>query len=479
MKRLLLIITFAVFSTWAFAQEETRVVDSLWNVVVNQEGREKVKTMMELSNAFFDFSFDDCIDWGEKAIKEAHALGLDDLEADAVSALGMHYGNHLDLDLEQEYHRKAFDMHKAVNDDSQALEDLWYQAYFELMLGNIDSAIIVYEKVLFYADQLKDSLTVAKAYANMAVIQYQKHDFIQSEVYFKRCRSLYVSLENDLEVARSNANLANLYMEWGKYVESRKLYREAISAFEDLERYDFLLLVYKNYGLLFEKDYVNYDSASFYFEKAMTCVNQVDWPTGSLEEVVNAKADLLVEMGNLSIVRDDESMAKKHLEEAFSLAESNSYHFGMMQAALSLGQLYATQGKASLSLHYLDIYAEESRKSGITMMEPATKKPLILDYARLGRFDEMAAELEAFDEQQKALQRETNDLYEQISSLQDETQWLRSKYETQDNKIETLQSQRNHYRLAFFGLLALVLFTIAVLIAYKIVRKNRVKNVKS
>jgi tetratricopeptide (TPR) repeat protein len=268
-------------------------------------------------------------------------------------------------------------------------------------------------------------------------------------------------------------------MEWGKFAESRKLYRKAITAFESLGRYDFLLLVYKNYGLLFEKDYVNYDSASYYFEKAMACADQVEWPTGNLEEVVNAKADLLVEMGNLAVERHDEPMAKEYFDEAFSLAEDNSYHFGLMQAALSLGQLYARQGKATLSLHYLDVYAEESRKSGITMMESATMKPLILDYARLGRFDEMSVELDALDEQKKALERENSDLYDQISTLQDDAAGLLAQYESQNEQIETLQSQRNHYRLAFFGLLAIALFALAVLIAYKIVRKKRVKNVKS
>ena len=475
MKRWFAILTFLVLALAASAQEEMRVVDSLECVMARQEGREKVETMVKLSKAFFDFSFDDCIDWGEKAIKEARTQGFTDLEADATYALGLHYGYHVDLDLAQDCFKKAFDLHQSVGEDAKAFEDLWDQAYFEQVLGNIDSAFVIYEKVLSYAKELNDTLAVANTYANMAVIQYQIHNFEGSETNFKKCRALYVAMDNKLEVARTNANLANLYMEWGKFAESRKLYREAISAFESLECYDFLLLVYKNYGILFEKDYVNYDSANYYFEKAMACVNQVDWPTGSLEEVVNAKADLLVEMGNLAVDRHDESTAKQYLEEAFSLAEDNSYHFGLMQAALSLGQLYATQGKASLSLHYLDIYAEESRKSGITMMEPATKKPLILDYARLGRFDEMADEVESLDEQKKALERENSDLYDQMSMLQDETQWLRSKYETQNNEIETLQSQRDHYRLAFFGLLAIVLFIMVLLIAYKIVRKKRTK----
>ena len=478
MKRWLAILSFLVLVMTASAQEEMRVVDSLESVMAQQEGREKVETMIKLSKAFFDFSFDDCVDWGEKAITEAHTRDLTDLEADATYALGVHYGYHLDLDLAQDCFKKAFELHKAVNNDERAFEDLWDQAYFEQVLGNIDSAFVIYEKVLAFAKERNDTLAEANTYANMAVIQYQIHDFEGSETNFKKCRTLYVALDDRFEVARTNANLANLYMEWGKFAESRKLYREAISAFEGLERYDFLLLVYKNYGILFEKDYVNYDSATYYFEKAMACANQVEWPTGSLEEVVNAKADLLVEMGNLAVERHDELIAKKYLEEAFSLAEENSYHFGMMQAALSLGQLYAQQGKASLSLHYLDIYADEAKKSGITMMEPATKKPLILNYARLGRFDEMAVELDALIEQKKALEHENSDLYDQLSSLQDETQWLRSKYETQENKIDNLYAQRNQYRLAFFGLLAIALFALAVLIAYKIVRKNRVKKEK-
>ena len=454
-------------------------MDSLENAMSQQQGREKVETMIKLSKAFFDFSFDDCVDWGEKAILEAKALDFKDLEADATNALGLHYGYHIDLDLAQDCFKKAFVLHKAVGNDARAFEDLWDQAYFEQVLGNIDTAFAIYEEVLSYAIERNDTLAEANAYANMAVIQYQINDFPGSEMNFKKCRDLYVSLDDKMEVARTNANLANLYMEWGKYAESRRLYREAISAFESLERYDFLLLVYKNYGILFEKDYVNYDSASFYFEKAMDCVNHVEWPTENLEEVVNAKADLLVEMGNLAVVRHDEPTAKKYLEEAFALAEDNSYSFGLMQAALGLGQLYASQGKASLSLHYLDVYTEESRKSGITMMESATKRPLILDYAHLGRFDEMTAELDALDEQKKALERENSDLYDQLNSLQDEAQWLRSKYETQDNQIQTLQSQRNQYRMAFFGLLAITLFAVAVTIAYKIVRKKRAKNTKS
>ena len=110
------------------------------------------------------------------------------------------------------------------------------------------------------------------------------------------------------------------------------------------------------------------------------------------------------------------------------------------------------------------------------MMGPVIKKLLILNYARLGRYEEMAEELDALDEQKLALQRENNDLYNQLDTLQDNVAGLLQQYENQNEQIKVLQSQRNHYRLAFFGLLAIMVSALVLLVAYKIVRKNVSKN---
>ena len=169
MKRWLAILSFLSLALVASAQEEMRVVDSLESVMVQQEGREKIETMMELSKAFFDFSFDDCIDWGEKAIEEAHALGFTDLEGDATFSLGEFYGDHADNDLAQEYLRKARLIHLSVGKEKEAISDLWLQAYYEQVIGNIDTAYVIYEKVMEAADSSNDSLLTAKALSNMAI----------------------------------------------------------------------------------------------------------------------------------------------------------------------------------------------------------------------------------------------------------------------------------------------------------------------
>lgn len=477
MKRLhnILILLFLSSFSFSFAQEETRVIDSLESVVAKQEGREKVLAMMELSNAFFDFSFDDCVHWSEVAIQRAREIGDVELEADANYSLGIHYGYHYDLDLAQIYLKQSFDLYRQSGNEDDAFEALWNMAYFELILGNVDTACVAFQKVLAAAEERHDSLAYAQASDNLAYVQYQRNDFDGAIKAYEASRKIYALLNDSLAVTHTNLNLAIILNERKRTREARKLFAQVIPQLEYYQEIDMLLTAYKNYGMLFARDLVNYDSATYYFEKALACLESESLSRADRQTMAYSEVDLLIEMGNVALNCHDELTAKNHFEKAFSLAEENKYHFGMMHSALSLGQLYASQGKASTSLHYLEIYAEEAKQSGITMMESAVKKPLILDYARLGRFDEMATELDAFDEQKQALQRENSDLYDQLSVLQDEAQGLLEQYESQNEQIKVLQSQRDQYRMAFFGLLAIAIFALVVLIAYKIVRKNRAK----
>ena len=471
MKRWLAILSFLSLAFVAFAQEEMRVVDSLESVMAQQEGREKIETMMELSKAFFDFSFDDCVDWGEKAIKEARDLGFSDLEGDATFSLGELYGDHADNDLAQDYLRKARLIHLSVGKDKEAINDLWLQAYYEQVIGNIDTAYTIYEEVMEIADRNKDSLLTAKALSNMAIIQYQLQNFNQAEASFLKSRSIYVLLKDSYMIAKIDANLACLYMEWGNTSKARKLFLDVIPRIEDIGDYGLLITVYKNYGQLFVKDYYNFDSASFYYEKAYSIVDFLS--VNGIIVPASIIVDLLVEMGNAFYNDEKYKEAEIKYLIAFELAESSSYASGKILACIGLGLVYSYLSQPSKSLYYLNLIKEMESKPGISIAYSTIKAPLIMNYARLGEYDEMESELKDFKEEYEGLLRENNDLYDQLSSLQDESQWLHSKYETQNNKIESLYAQRNHYRLAFFGLLAIVLAVLVVFVLRRILRHNR------
>lgn len=479
MKRLLLILSFAFYINWVFAQEETHIVDSLENVLSTQQGKESIKTMIQMVWAFYDVSFDDGIEWGEKAIQLSQEVGDIELEAQASYAVGVQFGYHNDFDLAQVYLKKAFGLFEQAGNETGAFDAMWNRAYFELLLGNMDTAHAAFQKVLSMAEQRHDDLACAQAHSNLAVVCFQQNDYNGSIGALKSSRRYYESLNDSAALVLTDFNMATLYGDFGKTEEARKLYRSVIPLSEAYGLYDVLLLAYKNYGLLFERDLVNYDSACYYFEKAFAITELEGMSRQDRQTMANSKADVLTELGNVAMGRAELQKAEDYYKEALALAESNGYHLGQMQAMVGLGQLYAMQGKALQSLQFLERYADEATQTGITMMEHAVRKALILDYARLGRFEEMEKEIDALDEQRALSSRESADLYEQNNMLLEEQQRLLSQYESQNDQIQVLQTQRDHYCLAFFGLLAIVLFALAVLIAYKIVRKNRVKNVKS
>lgn len=476
MKRLLGILFFCCSVLPVAAQEETRVIDSLEGVISKQEGPEKVETMMELSRAFYDFSFDDCISWGERAIKEAHSLGLDVLEADAISTLGEFYGDHADNDLAQDYLKKAYLIHLSVGKEEEAFHDLWLQAYYEQVIGDVDTAYSVYEKVVEIAEKNHDSLLLSKALGNMAIIQYQLQHFNIAETFFLKSRDIYILLKDTLMVEKLDANLACLYMENGKTSKAKQLFLNVIPELEAACDYGSLVMVYKNFGQLYVKDFRDFDSASYYYQKAYSVIEFLD--ANGVNVPSNYRVDLLVEMGNASYNNDNYEEAERWFVRAYELAESSSYAAGQVMACVGLGVVYSYLSKPAQSLHYLNMINELESKSGVSIAYSTIKVPLILNYARLGRFNEVGEELNEFKDQYDVLLGENNDLYNQLRMLQNDMDGLLTQHDSQNNQIQTLQTECNHYRLAFFGLLAIVLFVMVLLIAYKIVRKNRAKSVK-
>lgn len=473
MKRLFNILVFCCLSLTAFSQEETRVVDSLLRVLDHQEGREKVLTMIELTWEFYDISYDDCIDWGEKAINEAQNQCFKDLEADAMYALGMQYGYHGDLDLSQEKLREAFRLHEIVGNEARAFEDLWNQARFEQKKGNIDTSFQIYEKVLVYAEKRQDSIAMAQVYTNMAIIQHQKNDFVQAEKNLKKCFDIYNSIHDTVWVLRTETNMAGIYMEWGQYSEAKRLFLDAIPKMEAIGDYGILVSVYKNYGQLFVKQTMDFDSAKYYFEKSYSIVELLE--ENEIKVPITDKVNILVELGNSDYNQDNYLDAVEKYKEAFDLAESSAYYAGQLQACMGLGTAYSCLTKPSESLYYLNLFFELEEKSGITIAHSSMRLSLMLNYARLGKFAELESELSDFEEDYNGILRENVDIYDQLQDLQNEVSDLFNEHDSQNIQIQTLQAQRNHYRLAFFGLLAIVLFMAVLFVAYKIVRKKRSK----
>lgn len=475
MKHFCAILVLMALSVVASAQIDTRIVDSLQEAYATQEGRDKVLTMIELTWDFYDVSFDDCIDWGEKAVKEANRLGYKDLEAKANYVLGIQYAYHADLDLARQYLQESYNQFDALSDTKNAFESLWHLATYELTLGSIDTAYVVYERALPLSQQLNDTSASAYVLVNMGLVWYQRDRHEIAFQYFDKAKRMFESIGDERMAIRMGNNMATICAENGQAAEALALFWSVIPKLEELGDYYHLLNVCSTIGVIYENEIVDYDSAMYYLEKALA---YAEMPMRSKESEVlalNEKSETMVEMANVMLKLGESQAALAKYEEALGLAEKNAYLHGQMEACLGLGMEYGRLGQAAKSLQYFRRFFELEKASGVMMMRPSARKALAMDYARLGMYDELEAELADLADGYEGLLRENADINDQLRTLHQEGAELLEQYEAQSEALYEQQRLTSHYRLAFYGLLALVLSAAVLFLLYKIVCKNRVK----
>lgn len=466
MKRLFNILVFCCLSLITFAQDEVLVIDSLESVMATQEGNERVETMMELSKAFVDFSFDDCIHWGEKAIEEAARLQDDDLVAKAYWKIGLRYLHHYEFDMAHEQFEVAWDVLKDKQKASEQLMDvLNYKGYVELYMGEIDSALATYQQTLKVSETLGDEANCADVYNGMAYLYFQQGRFEKAMECFHDARSRYERLQDTLSVAQCDNNISNIYVEWQQFDEALALLQKAIPVFEQNEDEASLAHAYQNLGAIYATGHVNMDSALVYLNKSIVCAKNV----GDQVTLIEDELELAGVLRHLGREKD----AINLYQSALHSSETMGYVIGMLEAYKNLGIHYNETGDFTTSAVYLKRCMDLASEKGNQLYVNTVRPYLIADYARLGQLMEMKRELGLMQDDYMGIVNENSALSDELSRIQYDVEDLLGQYDSQNNQIQTLQAQRNHYRLAFFGLLAIVLFMAVLFVAYKIVRKKR------
>lgn len=473
MKRLLNILVFLFLTLVAFAQEEMRVIDSLESVMAKQEGFAKVETMAELSKAFCEISYDKCIFYGEAAVEEAKKLQDDEWIAWALHKLGLRYMKHYDLDLALDCFEQAIAlMKKHTNGDGELyLNILNYKGLVELYMGEMDNALHSFLKALKYSTLLEDDINSAEITNNIAYIYFYKDEMDSAIVYFEQARSRYEYFQDTLSVAQCDNNISNIYVQWQQYDEAMALLKQAIPVFEQNDDEASLAHAYQNLGAIYATGHVNIDSALVYLNKSIVCAQNV----GDQITLIEDELELAGVLRHLSKEKDAISL----YQSALHSSETMGYVIGMLEAYKNLGIHYNETGDFTTSAVYLKRCMDLASEKGNQLYVNTVRPYLIADYARLGQLMEMKRELGLMRDDYLGIVNENSALSDELSRIQYNVEGLLGQYESQNTQMQTLQSQRDHYRLALFGLLAIVFFAVTLLVVYKIVRKKRVKTKKS
>lgn len=468
MKRLINILVFFSIASICFAQnEEIRVIDSMRNVMAKQEGAHRVETMTELAQALFNVSYDDCISLGENAVMEAEKLKDKDLLSWTHWKLGNSFMNHYDFDLAYEHFKKALELLEGEKDSEWRMYALDYKGRVELLMGNLDMALQTYQRDLTVSENLGDELNCADVINNLAYIHFQQDNIDKAMECFQDARQRYARVQDTLSMAQCDNNISNIYVQWQQYDEAQALLEQAIPIFEQNGDEASLAHAYQNLGTIYATGVVNLDSALVYLRKSIVCAQMVGDQITLVEDEI--------ELANVLKLLNRNGEAISLYQSALHSSETMGFLNGMLGAYKNLGIYYNETGDFTTSAIYLKRCMDLASEKGNQLYVNSIRPYLIADYAHMGHFAEMKKELGLFTDNYENIVSESNALDEELAHLRENAADLLQQYDSQSDQIQTLQTQRNHYRLAFFGLLAVVLAVLVFIATYKIVRKKRTK----
>ena len=456
------IILMVLFASTAFAQSEMRTIDSLEQAVASQKGREKVETKLELSRAFYDVSFDDCISVGEAAIAESKKLKDKSLEAEAHYKLGVRYMYHYDLDLSRNQLTEALQlMPEDENSETQMLA-LNCLGRVELLMGNINEAVAVYQQALRVSETLNDELNCADVTNNLAYIYFQQGDSDKAFKEFANARNWFSRLGDTLSVAQCDNNIASIYYNWQQYDKAKEILTRILPVFRNYDDKASLANAYQNVGLIYANAQINYDSAMYYYQLSMECAQAV----GDIPTLIDDK----IEMASV-LSRQNENV-EALLNETLALAENMGYKSGELSSLAQLGFYYNKVKSYSKSLEVIERCLKMEEESGMNLYHNVLRPYLIMDYAQLGRLDEMKAELQKMSDEYDAALGENDSYINENRHLKINAEELSQLYEAMSTLSESQNRQMRAYRLAFFGLLAIVL-SVSFALLLRHLRKKR------
>lgn len=461
--RFLLSILFLLFSGVVFPQEQMRAIDSMQRVVAGQTGEERVRTLIELSKEFYDVSFDDCISIGEQAVGEAERLDDVPLKSEALWKLGVRYMYHYEFDLAQDYLAKAFQLMPENEISENRMFILNCLGRINLLQGIVDSAIVVYQEAFRVSEALGDELNCADVTNNLAFAYFQKGDSDEALSEFYRAREWFVQLEDTLSVAQCDNNIGLVYINRNQYEEAKSILAPVESVFRSYGDIASLASLYQNLGVIYTYGIVDYDSAMYFYSQSMEYAAEV----GDAFTLIDDKLEKAVVL----LCTDNQTEAFALLNEALNQSEEIGYVPGRIQSLAQLGIYYYNE-KAdyarSLEMITRCLALEES--VGMNLRGVQLRPYLILDYAHLGLTIEMEKELKNLsDDYSNALMKngtswsENDALRRKAESIVNQNEELAIQNETYSRKMKA-------YRLAFFGLLALVS---SILLGVVVLRKRK------
>lgn len=452
------IITLLVFST-CYADGDLIKIDSLNKLVGLQSGRERIETLISLSEAYRKVSFEKSLRTGTDAEQFASDEGFNALKGKILLSMGESASLSGDYALALDYYDKALKAYKVTDGFSELAETYNKMGLVYKNLAEYDKAI---ESLMIATDIEKEHNLVSQlagSISNIATIYFTKGDFNKAMDGFHQARIVYKDLNDTLRYAKMTMNVGLVYWQWDENQLALDMLLEAKTIFKQKDDFVELGRVYNNIGMLYYQDVKDTVKALEYFENSL-----------AIRELLGNQLGMAVVLANIGNVYRDKNQlfeAFERYDKALRISEAIGYKEGVVRTNYYIGIAYQKNRKYIESIHYLDKCLQMATEYGIENYFDIINEAKLKNYAALGDYTGFMEEFRIYTSTKDTLARELNEM---------RTREAEARYKVNEfiPEMERLEAENKHqlelihlYRYSFISMIVIVISIMLILVFRK------------
>jgi two-component system, NarL family, sensor histidine kinase UhpB len=250
---------------------------------------------------------------------------------------------------------------------------------FHTALINPDSALIIAQQALDFAERIKFERGVASAYNSFGWIYFNSGKLDKSVDFYEQALEYFRRSQNELSQMAVLLNLSTVYIKMGSYANAMEVLTEALPIAEKHPVTNEASIIYKNIGIIYRND-GKLDEAVKYLDKAY----QLNMELGNKTLAADTRVSMSIMFQNMG----DYDRAKSALDDAEMLYTSKKSVYGLTMVAENRGGMYFKRSQYEEALRYFTEAKEGFEQLGYDADVAYISLEISKTYERLGRLPE-------------------------------------------------------------------------------------------
>ncbi|MBU1370831.1 MAG: tetratricopeptide repeat protein [Bacteroidetes bacterium] len=432
--------------------DNNQKIDSLTRQISEQTGRERIETLILLSEVYRKFSVDKSLETDSIAEEYADIEGLESMKGVIMLSLGKTASLSGDYTLALDYMQKAA---KAL-DETENYTEL-AKTYLNLGLvyknmAQFDKSIEQFNRASEIAHEHDLIDQVAGTAANRANVYFSLGDFKNAMESYQEAVKIYKQLNDSLRYAKMLMNVGLVYWQWDQNELALEMLIEAKKVFEAYNDFVELGRVYNNIGRIYYQEVKDTTKALEYYEQSL-----------SMREKHGNQLGMAVVLANIgNIYRDKKQFDKafQYYEKSLTISKFIGYREGEALANYYMGIAQQLNSNFAESNRLLDSCMLVAQTYGMSAYYSPVNESKMTNYAAMGDYTGFMAEFKTYAAKHDTLEIEMDKLkYKELATRQ-ELEKVKPALELANTSIKKLETRLLSYKIAVGALILLLFITV-------------------